>query len=249
MNEQRPAASLQRFFGAPLAETDPELAAALGAELVRQQDGIELIASENAVSAAVLEAQGSVLTNKYAEGYPGRRYYGGCVHVDVAEQLAIDRAKQLFACEFANVQPHSGAQANQAVFLALLKPGDTILGMSLAAGGHLTHGAAPNLSGKWFRAVQYGVRRDDGLLDYDELERLARDREAEADHRRRFRLSAVHRLRPHPPRCRRGRRVFHGGHGAFRRPGRRRTCSPARCRTRMSSPPPRTRRCAARAAA
>ena len=175
MNEQRPAASLQRFFGAPLAETDPELAAALSAELVRQQDGIELIASENLASAAVLEAQGSVLTNKYAEGYPGRRYYGGCVYVDVAEQLAIDRAKLLFSCRFANVQPHSGAQANQAVFLALLQPGDTILGMSLAAGGHLTHGAAPNLSGKWFRPVQYGVRRDDGLLDYDELERLARE--------------------------------------------------------------------------
>ena len=122
----------------------------------------------------MLEAQGSVLTNKYAEGYPGRRYYGGCVYVDVAEQLAIDRAKRLFSCAFANVQPHSGAQANQAVFLALLQPGDTILGMSLAAGGHLTHGAAPNLSGKWFRAVQYGVRRDDGLLDYEELERLAR---------------------------------------------------------------------------
>jgi glycine hydroxymethyltransferase len=174
MNEQRPAAGLQRFFGASLAETDPELAAALSAELVRQQDGIELIASENVVSAAVLEAQGSVLTNKYAEGYPGRRYYGGCVHVDVAEQLAIDRAKLLFSCAFANVQPHSGAQANQAAFLALLRPGDTILGMSLAAGGHLTHGAAPNLSGKWFRAVQYGVRQDDGLLDYDELERLAR---------------------------------------------------------------------------
>ena len=175
MNEQSPAASLARFFAAPLAETDPELAAAIGRELVRQQDGIELIASENMVSAAVLEAQGSVLTNKYAEGYPGRRYYGGCVEVDVAEQLAIDRAKQLFGCEFANVQPHSGAQANQAVFLALIQPGDTILGMSLAAGGHLTHGAAPNLSGKWFRAIQYGVRRDDGLLDYEELERLARE--------------------------------------------------------------------------
>jgi glycine hydroxymethyltransferase len=166
--------SAQRFFAAPLAETDPELAAAIGHELVRQQDGIELIASENIVSRAVLEAQGSVLTNKYAEGYPGRRYYGGCEYVDVAERLAIDRARQIFGCEFANVQPHSGAQANQAVLLALLKPGDTILGMSLAAGGHLTHGAAPNLSGKWFRAVQYGVRRDDGLLDYDEMERLAR---------------------------------------------------------------------------
>ena len=156
-----------------MAETDPELAAAIGAELIRQQDGIELIASENIVSAAVLEAQGSVLTNKYAEGYPGRRYYGGCVHVDVAENLAISRAKQLFSCEFANVQPHSGASANQAVFLALVKPGDTILGMSLDAGGHLTHGAAPNLSGKWFHAIQYGVRSD-GLLDYEELEAKAR---------------------------------------------------------------------------
>ncbi|CAH2599313.1 serine hydroxymethyltransferase [Rhodovastum atsumiense] len=167
-------AALQRFFNAPLAETDPELAAAIGRELHRQQDGIELIASENIVSRAVLEAQGSVLTNKYAEGYPGRRYYGGCVEVDVAEQLAIDRAKRLFGAEFANVQPHSGAQANQTVFLALVQPGDTILGMSLAAGGHLTHGAAPNLSGKWFRAIQYGVRREDGLIDYDEVERLAR---------------------------------------------------------------------------
>ena len=162
-----------RFFTAPLVETDPELAAALGLELGRQRDGIELIASENMVSAAVLEAQGSVLTNKYAEGYPGRRYYGGCVYVDLAEELAIARATRLFGCAFANVQPHSGAQANQAVFLALCKPGDTVLGMSLAAGGHLSHGAAPNLSGKWFNAVQYGVRRDDGLLDYEELERLA----------------------------------------------------------------------------
>ncbi len=174
MNEQTPAASHARFFSAPLAETDPDLAEALAAELRRQQDGIELIASENVVSAAVLEAQGSVLTNKYAEGYPGRRYYGGCFEVDKAETLAIDRAKALFNCAYANVQPHSGAQANQAVFLALIQPGDTILGMSLAAGGHLTHGAAPNLSGKWFRAVQYGVREDDGLLDYDQLEDLAR---------------------------------------------------------------------------
>jgi glycine hydroxymethyltransferase len=174
MNQHSTAASTQRFFSAPLADTDPELAAAISAELDRQQDGIELIASENIVSAAVLEAQGSVLTNKYAEGYPGRRYYGGCVYVDVAENLAIDRAKQLFGCAFANVQPHSGAQANQAVFLALLRPGDTVLGMSLAAGGHLTHGAAPNLSGKWFRAIQYGVRKEDGILDYEELEHLAR---------------------------------------------------------------------------
>ncbi len=221
MNEQRPAASLGRFFGAPLTETDPELAAAISGELRRQQDGIELIASENAVSAAVLEAQGSVLTNKYAEGYPGRRYYGGCAYVDVAEQLAIARAKQLFSCRFANVQPHSGAQANQAVFLALLQPGDTILGMSLAAGGHLTHGAAPNLSGKWFRALQYGVRREDGLLDYDELEATGTHRETKTDHRRRIGLSALSRLPPDPSGGRRGRRLFHGGHGAFRRAGRR----------------------------
>ena len=162
------------FFTASLADADPELAAAIGQERTRQQDGIELIASENIVSRAVLEAQGSVLTNKYAEGYSGRRYYGGCVAVDIAEDLAIARAKKLFNCAFANVQPHSGAQANQAVFLGLLQPGDCVLGMSLAAGGHLTHGAAPNLSGKWFRAVQYGVRREDGILDYEELERLAR---------------------------------------------------------------------------
>jgi glycine hydroxymethyltransferase len=174
MNDYTHGGTAPRFFTTPLAKTDPELAASIGAELDRQRDGIELIASENIVSAAVLEAQGSVLTNKYAEGYPGRRYYGGCVHVDAAERLAIERAKRLFDCTFANVQPHSGAQANQAVFLALLQPGDAILGMSLAAGGHLTHGAAPNLSGKWFRAIQYGVRREDGLLDYEELERLAR---------------------------------------------------------------------------
>jgi glycine hydroxymethyltransferase len=165
--------TFDRFFSASLAEADPEIAVAIQGELGRQQDGIELIASENIVSAAVLEAQGSVLTNKYAEGYPGRRYYGGCGFVDVVERLAIERAKALFHCEFANVQPHSGAQANQSVFLALLKPGDTILGMSLDAGGHLTHGAPANLSGKWFRALHYGVR-EDGLLDYEELERVAR---------------------------------------------------------------------------
>ena len=173
MNHQTPASSLDRFFTAGLDETDPELAAAIAAELAREQDGIELIASENIVSKAVLEAQGSVLTNKYAEGYPGRRYYGGCGPADIAETLAIERAKKLFGCGFANVQPNSGSQANQSVFLALAKPGDTILGMSLDAGGHLTHGAAPNLSGKWFNAVQYGVRRDDGLLDYEELAALA----------------------------------------------------------------------------
>jgi glycine hydroxymethyltransferase len=162
------------YFSEELAITDPELAAAVEGELDRQQSQIELIASENIVSRAVLEAQGSVLTNKYAEGYPGRRYYGGCHFVDVAEQLAIDRAKRLFGCGFANVQPHSGAQANQAVMLALLQPGDTMLGMSLAAGGHLTHGARPNLSGKWFDAVAYGVRREDARIDFDEVEALAR---------------------------------------------------------------------------
>jgi glycine hydroxymethyltransferase len=174
MNEQNLSPSLTRFFTAPLSQTDPELAGILTQELVREQDGIELIASENIVSAAVMQAQGSVLTNKYAEGYPGKRYYGGCGPADLAETLAIERARTLFGAGFANVQPNSGSQANQAVFLALLKPGETILGMSLAAGGHLTHGAAPNLSGKWFNAIQYGVRREDGLLDYDELESLAR---------------------------------------------------------------------------
>src|SRR2546425_9720603 len=156
-----------------LAELDPELHAALAAEARRQSDNLELIASENYASEAVLEAQGSLLTNKYAEGYPGRRYYGGCAFVDVAERLAIERAKRLFGCGFANVQPHAGAQANQAVLLALLAPGDTILGLSLAAGGHLTHGAPPNLSGKWFDAVTYGVRPDDARIDFDEVERQA----------------------------------------------------------------------------
>ncbi len=161
------------FFSEPLATRDPEIAAAIKAELGRQRHEIELIASENIVSAAVLEAQGSVMTNKYAEGYPGRRYYGGCQHVDVAENLAIDRAKQLFDCEFANVQPNSGSQANQGVFQALLAPGDTILGMSLDAGGHLTHGAKPNQSGKWFNAVQYGVRQQDSQIDYEQIQALA----------------------------------------------------------------------------
>ena len=156
-------------------QIDPEIFAVLADELARQQNCIELIASENFVSEAVLAAQGSVLTNKYAEGYPGRRYYGGCEFVDVAERLAIDRAKQLFACEFANVQPHSGSQANQGAMLALVKPGDTVLGMSLAAGGHLTHGAKPNLSGKWFNAVQYGVSQQDGRIEYDDVARLAEE--------------------------------------------------------------------------
>lgn len=161
------------FFGKPLEETDAEVFAAISDEQTRQQYQIELIASENIASQAVLDAQGTVLTNKYAEGYPGRRYYGGCEHVDVVENIARDRAKALFRCDFANVQPNSGSQANQAVFQALIKPGDTILGMSLDAGGHLTHGAKPNQSGKWFNAVQYGVREDTHLIDFDEVERLA----------------------------------------------------------------------------
>jgi len=169
MDDFRRQGVMNGFFSASLAESDPALAAAIGDELVRQQDQIEMIASENIVSTSVLEAQGSVLTNKYAEGYSGRRYYGGCEHIDVVETLAIDRAKQLFGAAFVNVQPHSGAQANQAVFLSLLKPGDTILGMSLAAGGHLTHGAAPNLSGKWFNAEQYGVDEDAAQIDFDAL--------------------------------------------------------------------------------
>jgi glycine hydroxymethyltransferase len=175
MNESTPRSSPARFFGAPLAEADPDIAAALGRELARQQDGIELIASENIVSRAVLEAQGSVLTNKYAEGYPGRRYYGGCEFVDEAENLATGRATRLFGCGFANVQPHSGAQANQAVFLALLKPGDAFMGLDLAAGGHLTHGSPANLSGKWFKPVPYTVRREDQLIDMDEVARIARE--------------------------------------------------------------------------
>ncbi|MGR3571177.1 serine hydroxymethyltransferase, partial [Brevirhabdus sp.] len=164
---------LDDFFTENLESRDPEIFGAIRSELGRQRDEIELIASENIVSAAVMQAQGSVMTNKYAEGYPGRRYYGGCEFVDVAETLAIDRARQLFGCDFANVQPNSGSQANQGVFQALLKPGDTILGMSLDAGGHLTHGAKPNQSGKWFNAVQYGVREDDHRIDYDQIDRLA----------------------------------------------------------------------------
>ena len=170
-----PNDELAQFFSKTLAETDPVLKASIDDELGRQQNQIELIASENIVSKAVLEAQGSVLTNKYAEGYPGRRYYGGCEFVDVSEKLAQDRAKELFGCEFVNVQPHSGAQANGGVFMALLQPGDTILGMSLAAGGHLTHGAPPAQSGKWFNAVQYGVNESDLCINFDEVEALARE--------------------------------------------------------------------------
>jgi glycine hydroxymethyltransferase len=177
MSASDPAAAYANagsLFTASLGETDPEIAEAVRLELGRQRDEIELIASENIVSKAVLEAQGSVLTNKYAEGYPGRRYYGGCQYVDIAETLAIERVTKLFACRFANVQPHSGAQANAAVFMALMNPGDTFLGLNLAAGGHLTHGMKINMSGKWFNAVSYNVRRDDHRIDMDEVAALAR---------------------------------------------------------------------------
>ena len=163
------------FFAARLEETDPDVWAAIRGEVKRQQDQIELIASENIVSPAVLVAQGSAMTNKYAEGYPGRRYYGGCRYVDVVEDLGRDRAKRLFGCAFANLQAHSGSQANQAAYAAVMRPGDTLLGMSLQAGGHLTHGAPPNLSGRWFNAVQYGVRREDARIDFDEVRALARE--------------------------------------------------------------------------
>ena len=170
-----PKSAADPFFSASLAESDPELADAVGKELGRQRDEIELIASENIVSRAVLEAQGSVLTNKYAEGLPGRRYYGGCQFVDVVETLAIRRVTKLFGCRFANVQPHSGASANAEVFFALMQPGDTFMGLNLAAGGHLSHGMAINMSGKWFKPVPYNVRRDDQRIDMDEVERLAKD--------------------------------------------------------------------------
>lgn len=178
MSATERAANLEAesLFSASLAQTDPEIADAIRGELGRQRDEIELIASENIVSRAVLEAQGSVLTNKYAEGYPGRRYYAGCQFVDIAEQLAIDRVTKLFGCKFANVQPHSGASANAAVFFALMNPGDTFLGLNLAAGGHLTHGMKINMSGKWFNAVPYNVRPDDHRIDIDEVRKLARER-------------------------------------------------------------------------
>jgi glycine hydroxymethyltransferase len=215
------------FFGEALADSDPEIAKVIELELGRQRHEIELIASENIVSRAVLEAQGSVLTNKYAEGFPGRRYYGGCQYVDIAEQLAIDRAKKLFDCAFVNVQPHSGAQANAAAFMALMQPGDTFLGLNLAAGGHLTHGLSVNMSGKWFKPVPYSVRRDDQRIDMEEVDRLAQQ---------------------HKPKV-----IIAGGSAypriidfkRFRAIG----CIRARCRMRTWSLPPRIRRCAGRAAA
>ena len=247
--QPRPTSSPTASSPQRLRDADPAVAEAIKAELDREQTQIELIASENIVSRAVLEAQGSVLTNKYAEGYPGRRYYQGCAPSDTVETLAIERAKQLFGCGFANVQPHSGAQANGAVMMALLKPGDTIMGMSLAAGGHLTHGAPPAQSGKWFNAVQYGVRQDDHLVDFDEVERLAKEHQpkmiiaggsAYPRHLDFARFRAI---------CRRGRRDPVRRHGPFRRPGRGGRASVARSATPMSSPRPPTRRCAARAAA
>ena len=200
-----------------MADTDPEIAELIGRELGRQRDEIELIASENIVSRAVLEAQGSVLTNKYAEGLPGRRYYGGCQHVDVVETLAIERVKKLFGAKFANVQPHSGAQANAAAFMALMQPGDTFMGLNLAAGGHLTHGAPVNMSGKWFKVVPYGVRRDDQSIDIDEVRKLAEEHKPKvivaggSAYPRIFDFKALPRDR------RQRRRQADGGHGAFRR--------------------------------
>ena len=228
---------------------DPELAHAIDGERRRQEEHIELIASENYASPRVLEAQGSVLTNKYAEGYPGKRYYGGCEFVDVAEQLAIDRAKQLFGADHANVQPHSGTQANVAAYLALVQPGDTILGMNLDHGGHLTHGAKVNFSGKFFNAVQYGVRPDTGEIDYEQVEQLAERAPAEDDHRRRLGLLARDRLGA----LRGDRRERRRASSSSTWPTSRGWSPPAstrtRCRMPTSSPPPRTRPCAARAAA
>ncbi len=213
------AAKGDAFFSATLAEADPQIADVIRSELGRQRDEIELIASENIVSRAVLEAQGSVLTNKYAEGYPGRRYYGGCQFVDVAETLAIERAKKLFGAGFANVQPNSGSQMNQAVFLALMQPGDTFMGLDLAAGGHLTHGSPVNMSpGKWFKAVHYGVRRDDQLIDMDEVARIAREAKPKIIIAGGERLFALLGLPALPRDRRRGRRLSDGRHGAFRRP-------------------------------
>ena len=200
----------------PLYEADPEIAAAIDNETRRQHEGLELIASENFVSEAVLEAAGSVFTNKYAEGYPGKRYYGGCEYADVVENLARDRAKQLFGAEHANVQPHAGSQANMEAYAAVLQPGDTILGLNLAHGGHLTHGHHLNFSGKTYRIVPYGVTKETETIDYDDLEKLAERAAAEADHRRRQRVSAHHRFRAHAPDRGQSWRALPGRHGAFR---------------------------------
>ena len=232
-----------------IAGYDNELAQAMADEARRQEDHVELIASENYASPRVMEAQGSVLTNKYAEGYPGKRYYGGCEYVDIAERLAIDRVKQLFGADYANVQPHSGSQANQAVYLALLQPGDTILGMSLAHGGHLTHGAKVNISGKLLQRRAVRRRTSSGLIDYDEVERLAARAQAEDDRRRLLRLfagrSTGRASAPSPTRSARTCSSTWPTSPAWSPPA----CTRTRCRTRTWSPPPRTRRCAVRAAA
>ena len=242
---------MERYSGpdfSSLARHDPEIAEVLCDELARQRHGLQLIASENFTSPAVLAALGSPLTNKYAEGYPGRRYHGGCEVVDRAEQIAIDRAKRLFGAEHANVQPYSGASANLAAYAALLRPGDTVLAMALPHGGHFTHGSPVNFSGRWFDVVAYGVRRDTELIDYDEVRDLALAPRAQADRLRRGRLPAAHRLRGVPRHRRRG-----GGLAARRRRAHRSASSraaprPRPCRTPTWSPSPRTRRCAGRAA-
>ena len=237
------------FFSAGLADADPDIARAIELELGRQRDEIELIASENIVSRAVLEAQGSVMTNKYAEGYPGRRYYGGCQFVDIAENLAIERACRLFDCRFANVQPNSGSQANQAVFMALMKPGDTFMGLDLAAGGHLTHGSPVNMSGKWFNVVSYDVRRDDQRIDMDEVERARPRAQAEDDRRRRLGLFPHLGFRPLPRDRRRGRRLSSWSTSRISPGSSPAARIPRRSRTPTSSRRRRTRPCAARAAA
>ena len=206
---QSALSTVEEFFAASLAESDPEIADAIRRELRRQRDEIELIASENIVSRAVLEAQGSVLTNKYAEGAPGRRYYGGCQFVDIAETLAIERATRLFGCAFANVQPHSGASANAEAFMALMQPGDTFMGLNLAAGGHLTHGSPVNLSGRWFKVVPYGVRREDHQIDMDEVLQMAKQHRPKVIIAGGSGLPAHPRLSPLPRDRRRGRRLAH----------------------------------------
>ncbi len=231
-----------------LAQVDPDVAALVVAEEQREFDKIRLIPSENYVSRAVLEATGSVFTNKYSEGYAGKRYYEGQQCVDPIEQLAIERAKALFGAEHANVQPYSGSPANLAVYFALLKPGDTVMGMALPHGGHLTHGWNVSITGTFFRSVQYGVQIDTGLIDYDQVRELARQGAAEADHRGRDRVSARHRLPGDAGHRRRGGRPPAGGHGPHRGPGGRRGAPDARSRTPTSCRRPPTRRCAGRAA-
>ena len=238
----------QQQMARTLAQVDPEISSLIHKETERQNSRLELIASENFTSEAILEAAGSIFTNKYAEGYPGKRYYGGCEFVDVVENLARDRAKKLFHAEYANVQPHSGSQANQAAYASVLNPGDTILGMNLAHGGHLTHGHPLNFSGKIYKIVPYGVRREDERIDYDELARLAEEHKPKmivAGGSAYPRIIDFARFRRSPIQSAR----FHGGHGAFFGTGRGRACIRIRATGPTSSPPPRTRPCAVRAAA